>query len=104
MVKRLEREFEKVRREMEEAATRLGINHPEVHRLSRRLDRLHNQILWEKKALMEEPRSNKDPLYRIRRYSCYLKETSEMAEKPSLPQDSSVVNIRLFPIGILLYT
>ena len=38
MGKRLEREFEAVRKKMEEAATRLGLDHPEVHRLSKRLD------------------------------------------------------------------
>lgn len=77
MDKRLEREFEAVRRKMEEAATRLGLDHPEVHRLSKRLDRLHNQMLWERKALMEVPRRGRDRFYRIRRYSYYLRETSE---------------------------
>jgi Spo0E like sporulation regulatory protein len=77
MAKRLEQEFEVVRRKMEEAATRLGMDHPEVHRLSRRLDRLHNQMLWEGKALVEVPCRGRDRFYRIRRYSYYLREASE---------------------------
>lgn len=74
MGKGLGREFEAIRREMEETASRLGMDHPEVHRLSRRLDRLHNEILWERKALIKVSRRSRDRIYRIRRYSYYLRE------------------------------
>ncbi|MGI6127388.1 MAG: Spo0E family sporulation regulatory protein-aspartic acid phosphatase [Planifilum sp.] len=77
MDKGLGRQFEEVRRELEEVAVRLGLDHPEVYRLSRRLDRLHNQMLRERKALMKVPCRRRDRIYRIRRYSYYLREEPE---------------------------
>lgn len=44
MLKRLEQEIEQVRMKMEQSATEKGITHPEVYKLSKELDRLHN--LW----------------------------------------------------------
>lgn len=46
----LQKEFEKVRNEMEELGRQLGLVHPEVFAISQRLDSIHNQILRESKC------------------------------------------------------
>jgi hypothetical protein len=46
--KRLEEEIERMRQEMEQAAQRLGLSHPEVHLLSRELDGLLNAWVKER--------------------------------------------------------
>lgn len=52
--KRLEEEIERMRHEMEKAAQRLGLSHPEVHLLSKELDDLLNA--WVKERNMSKPR------------------------------------------------
>ena len=46
----LKEKIENARRRMEEAASHLGLNHPEVYELSRELDELHN--LWEQETFL----------------------------------------------------
>ncbi|BCU80916.1 hypothetical protein JIR001_06990 [Polycladomyces abyssicola] len=51
--KRLEEEIERMRHEMEQAAQRLGLSHPEVHLLSKELDGLLNA--WVKEQIVSKP-------------------------------------------------
>jgi hypothetical protein len=52
--KKLEEKIEELRSQMEQAATVLGLGHPEVYRLSCKLDALHN--VWERLNLKEKQR------------------------------------------------
>lgn len=40
-----EKEFEELRALMEQSAQKFGLNHPEVLKLSQKLDQIHNSIL-----------------------------------------------------------
>jgi len=51
--KRLEEEIERMRHEMEQAAQRLGLSHPEVHLLSKELDGLLNA--WVRERNVSKP-------------------------------------------------
>jgi hypothetical protein len=64
--------METVRKEMEEAASRLGLNHPKVYRLSRELDQLHNE--WESVVAKEREKRGMN-LFHLRGASSHFRES-----------------------------
>lgn len=68
----LEKRMETVRKQMEEAASRLGLNHPAVYRLSRELDQLHNE--WENVVAIEREKREMN-LFHLRGASSHVHES-----------------------------
>lgn len=74
-MKGLEEEMERLRRMMQQQAVELGLNHPDVIRISQQLDELHNQWnRWQNPSAQSQ--APHQAAYIIKRYTSRIKEAA----------------------------
>ncbi|MFV9511559.1 Spo0E family sporulation regulatory protein-aspartic acid phosphatase [Tepidibacillus sp. LV47] len=106
MKRDLIKEFEKVRKEMEEKGKVLGFQHPLVLELSHRLDRIHNELLKKENALIlqkkkrmisHSPLMRKTVLERVYRNHVYNEDKRQYGYKDDVENHRDTHSLTSYP-------